>query len=108
MVGLFLVAALAVSATGCGNKLNDNECYDENEDGYCDDDGNARSSGYYYSGGRKVYYKSGSPGITNGVQSYGSSSSGTKPNSSISSGASGSNSVPKGGIGSSSGSSSGG
>lgn len=93
LVGLFVAAALTVSS-GCSQTTsgNANECWDDNDDGYCDDDGSRVGSSYYISNGKKRYYKSGS-GYMSG-SSY-------KPSSGVSSGTS-----SKGGIGSSSGSSS--
>jgi len=105
MAGLFLATALTVSgcAAASSDALAEGECYDDDENGYCDDNGDG-TNGFYYAGSRKVFYRQGyagavdididkkktSTGISKGV-----SSGGSKPASgSISSGS-------KGGIGSS-------
>jgi|GEM_PF-924303 hypothetical protein len=85
LVSLFLAAALA-AAPGCASRqVHAGECWDDNNDGYCDDDGSyVGTSSYYYVDGRKRYYKS---GATSNSGSY-------KPSSGISNGS-------KGGLGSS-------
>ncbi|HZG76417.1 MAG TPA: hypothetical protein VEZ72_11235 [Paenibacillus sp.] len=57
MVGLFLVTALTVSGCSTANALDDDECYDDDGDSYCDDDGGG-AYGLHYINGRKVYYRS--------------------------------------------------
>lgn len=117
MLSLFAIAALTASA-GCSpvqqtipssNGLAQDECYDENNDGYCDDDGSRAGSYYGYYGGRKIYKRTAS-GITNGSGPASSGINNSKPSSAIgiSNGTSGSNtgitssdSSSKGGIGSS-------
>jgi hypothetical protein len=117
MLSLFAIAALTASA-GCSplqqtisssNSLAQDECYDENNDGYCDDDGSRAGSYYGYYGGRKIYKRTVS-GITNGSGPASSGINNSKPSSAtgISNGTSGSNtgitssdSSSKGGIGSS-------
>lgn len=91
LVSLFVAAAL-IAAPGCGgSRVSSGECWDRNNDGYCDDDGSAAGGSYHYVNGSRVYSRS---GVTQ-------SDSGTyKPSSGVSTG------VSKGGIGSSSGSSS--
>lgn len=87
LVSLFVAAALVV-APGCGSsrQASAGECWDDNNDGRCDDDGSYVSgNGYYYSNGKKRYYKS---GVTS------SSGSSYKSSSGVSTGS-------KGGIGSS-------
>jgi hypothetical protein len=106
LVGLFAAAAMTLSAgcssaqTNSGNSdsIFDDECLDENNDGYCDDDGTAVYGSSYIKNGKK-YYKKATSGITSGSTSFGSSK--TSSGSGISSGTSAS----KGGIGSSGGSS---
>ncbi|GAX91298.1 hypothetical protein [Effusibacillus lacus] len=105
LVGLFAATALTISA-GCSSAQpavvdDDYECTDENNDGYCDQDGTPidDDDSFIYKNGKK-YYKKIKSGVTSGSvskPSTGSSSSG------ITSGSSGSSS--KGGIGSSGGSS---
>lgn len=94
LVSLFVAAAL-IAAPGCGSRqASAGDCWDKNDDGYCDDDGSRAGGGggssYYYVNGSKVYPRS---GVSKSDGSY-------KASSGISSG------VSKGGIGSSSGSSS--
>src|SRR5690606_24245185 len=56
LVSLFVAAELVV-APGCGSRQTSAECWDDNNDGYCDDDGvYVGGSGYHYIGGRKSYY----------------------------------------------------
>ncbi|GIO09098.1 hypothetical protein J31TS6_51260 [Brevibacillus reuszeri] len=80
VVGLFVAAALTVSGCSSGANGYDDDCYDSNNDGYCDDGGSrgGSSSTYVGSGGSK--YNSNSSGITSGskggIGSSGSSSSG--------------------------------
>lgn len=88
MLGLFVAAALTVS--GCSSQQGyDDDCYDGDNDGYCDDGGGSGSSSstYVNSGGRKVYHSnstgissgssgSHSSGYKGGIGSFGSSSSG--------------------------------
>jgi len=79
VVGLFVAAALTVSGCSSGANGYDDDCYDSNNDGYCDDGGGGGSSSTYVgSGGSK--YKSNASGITSGskggIGSSGSSSSG--------------------------------
>lgn len=92
LVSLFVAAALVI-APGCGSRqVSAGECWDRNNDGYCDDDGSYVGGGsYHVVNGSRVYSRS---GVTK------SDSSSYKASSGISSGTS------KGGIGSSSGSSS--
>ncbi|TLS49442.1 hypothetical protein FE782_25340 [Paenibacillus antri] len=92
MVGLFLVTALTVS--GCssqGAALDEDECYDDDGDSYCDDGGGG-AYGMHYINGRKVYYRSAFADVDIDGKK--------KPSTGISKGVSGS----KGGIGSSTGS----
>ncbi|ASS73744.1 hypothetical protein CIG75_01315 [Tumebacillus algifaecis] len=67
LVSLFAATVLVASTlAGCGD--GDDEvaqeqaiCYDDNDDGHCDDSGNEvdRSFGFIYIGGHKQYYKKG-------------------------------------------------
>jgi hypothetical protein len=96
LVSLFIAGVLAINS-GCTKTTTTgatNECWDDNNDGYCDDDGSRAGSSYYMSNGRKRYTKTDS-GLTSGTAN--------KPSSGISSGTQGS----KSGIGSSSSASSG-
>lgn len=80
LVSLFVVTTLAIGGAGCTRSSSANECYDSNEDGYCDDDGSSHGSSYYYHNGQKRYTKA-STGVSSGTQSLGSSgtsSSGSK------------------------------
>lgn len=79
VVGLFVVAALTIS--GCSSGGYDDDCYDADNDGYCDDGGGgsrSSSSHYYHSSSSKD--KSSSSGISSGskggIGSSGTSSSG--------------------------------
>ncbi|TNJ62860.1 hypothetical protein FE784_28600 [Paenibacillus hemerocallicola] len=90
LVSLFVAAAL-VAAPGCGSRqVSAGECWDKNNDGYCDDDGSSVGGSYHYVNGSRVYARS---GVSKSDGSY-------KASSGVSTG------VSKGGIGSSSGSSS--
>ncbi|MEF3305277.1 hypothetical protein [Paenibacillus sp. GYB003] len=92
LVSLFVASALVV-APGCGSRqVSAGECWDRNNDGYCDDDGSSVGSSYHYVNGSRVYTRS-------GVKS--SDGSSYKASSGVSTGT-----ASKGGIGSSSGSSS--
>lgn len=81
VVGLFVAAALTVSGCSSGGNAYDDDCYDADNDGYCDDGGSSRgsSSTYIHSGGNSSY-KNKSSGITSGskggIGSSGSSSTG--------------------------------
>ncbi|HZG57631.1 hypothetical protein [Paenibacillus sp.] len=91
MAGLFLATALTVSGCSSDGALAADECYDDDENGYCDDDGDG-SYGMHYVNGRKVFYRASLADIdVDGKK---------KPKSGISKGVAAS----KGGIGSSSGS----
>ncbi|GAA3410209.1 hypothetical protein ACFFNY_22305 [Paenibacillus hodogayensis] len=93
LVSLFVAAAL-IAAPGCGSSrtVSARDCWDRNNDGYCDDDGSSVGGGsYHYVNGSRVYTRSG--------VSDSSHESSYKSSSGISTGS-------KGGIGSSSGSSS--
>lgn len=83
LVSLFVITTLAFNA-GCTRSSNANECWDNNDDGYCDDDGSRVGSSYYMSNGKKRYTKS-SSGISSGTQSS-SSKSGIGSSSTSSSG----------------------
>ncbi|GED69143.1 hypothetical protein BRE01_28450 [Brevibacillus reuszeri] len=79
VVGLFVAAALTISGCSSGANGYDDDCYDSNNDGYCDDGGRGGSSSTYVgSGGSK--YNSNTSGITSGskggIGSSGTSSSG--------------------------------
>jgi hypothetical protein len=83
LVGLFVAAALTVG--GCSSEQGyDDDCYDYDNDGYCDDDssgGSGRGSTYVNTGGKKIYTDSsrmstGSSGYKGGIGSSGFSSSG--------------------------------
>ncbi|MBN6187166.1 hypothetical protein JQN58_09220 [Aneurinibacillus sp. BA2021] len=55
MLGLFMAAALVTATAGCSSS---DECYDDDNDGYCDDDGSAHSGSYVRgSGGQKLFQK---------------------------------------------------
>ncbi|MCI3927182.1 hypothetical protein MO973_44120 [Paenibacillus sp. TRM 82003] len=89
MASLFLAATLTVA--GCSANaggLPDDECYDDDADGYCDDNGDG-TRGYHYVGGRKVFYRN--AGIVGDIDIDGKK----KSSSGITKGVSGS----KGGIG---------
>ncbi|MFC4769248.1 hypothetical protein [Effusibacillus consociatus] len=115
LVGLFTAAALSLTA-GCssaqpaGNTtVQDDDCLDENNDGYCDDDGSRVGSSYFYKNGKK-YFKKMHSGVSTSSSGVSSGSSYTNPSSSGSSNSAGiPNGTPasgsKGGIGSSGGSS---
>jgi hypothetical protein len=70
MVGLFVAAAMTIS--GCSSDDYDDDCYDTNNDGYCDENGSS-GGGYIYTGGKK--YSSNSSGVSKGSSGYSSSSS---------------------------------
>ncbi|MED1781242.1 hypothetical protein P4V43_05325 [Brevibacillus fortis] len=78
VVGLFVAAALAISGCSSGDDY-DEDCYDNDNDGYCDDSSSSGSSGSTY---RSYKSKSGvSSGISTssskgGIGSSGYSSSG--------------------------------
>lgn len=90
VVGLFVAAALTVSGCSSTDESEyDDDCYDADNDGYCDDDGSSRGSGSTYIdlNGKKKYKRnysgvsSGSSGFSSsgskgGIGSSGSSSSG--------------------------------
>jgi hypothetical protein len=97
MVGLFLAAALTVSGCSSAEGLDDDECYDDDGNGYCDDNGD-NVSGYHYLNGKKVFYRSGFTG--GGIDVDGTK----KFTSGIAKGSKSTVSGSKGGIGSSSGS----
>lgn len=88
MASLFLATALTVTGCSTANALDDDECYDDDGDGYCDDGGGG-AHGMHYINGRKVYYRS---AFASDIDI-----DGKKPSTGISKGVSGS----KGGIGSS-------
>lgn len=70
VVGLFLVATLTV-ATGCSSDQvysNEDDCFDDNNDGYCDDDGSSVGSSYIDYDGRRRYKKQYS-GVSSGKSS---------------------------------------
>ncbi|HZG84966.1 hypothetical protein [Paenibacillus sp.] len=87
MAGLFLATALTVSGCSSSGALDDDECFDDDANGYCDDNGDG-AYGMHYVNGRKAYYRAGVADID---------IDGKKKTSGISKGVSGS----KGGIGSS-------
>ncbi|MEJ8545600.1 hypothetical protein [Brevibacillus borstelensis] len=80
VVGLFVAAALTIS--GCSSGGYDDDCYDADNDGYCDGDGgggsSSSSSHYYHSSSGKVKSSSSSisSGSKGGIGSSGTSSSG--------------------------------
>lgn len=55
LLSLFMATALVTATAGCSS---DDRCYDQNNDGYCDDDGSAHS-GVYTSGngGKKLFQR---------------------------------------------------
>jgi hypothetical protein len=69
MVGLFVAAALTIS--GCSSDEYDDDCYDSDNDGYCDESGSSGGSSSTYintSGSKK--YKSSTTGVSNGSSGY--------------------------------------
>ncbi|MFY0542630.1 hypothetical protein [Brevibacillus sp. H7] len=80
VVGLFLAAALAVSGCSAEETYQGDDCLDENNDGYCDDDGSQTSGSSYIDVDGKKKYKRMYTGVTSGAKggigSSGYSSSG--------------------------------
>ncbi|GEN35669.1 hypothetical protein ADA01nite_31290 [Aneurinibacillus danicus] len=75
LLSLFMAAALVTVPAGCSS---DDECYDQDNDGYCDDDGRAHTGSYVYGsdGKKKFAKKSGiSSGSKGGIGGSGWSSS---------------------------------
>jgi len=80
VVGLFLAAAVTVYACAADEEeAFSEECYDENGDGYCDDDGSPVGESYIDVDGKKKFKKLASAitkGAKGGIGSSGFSSSG--------------------------------
>ncbi|MFD1139277.1 hypothetical protein PUW24_05700 [Paenibacillus urinalis] len=84
MVTFSLLLTLPVALAGCGN--NSDDCYDYNNDGYCDDNSGSSGGGAYYYGGSSgsssssgkssATYKSSSSSSSKGFGSGGFFSSG--------------------------------
>jgi len=76
LAAMFLTTALAVGSIGCSD--NKSKCYDDNKDGYCDDDGSSVGRSAGYSGGHYYYVRGSKPSGTvtggNGVTSSGTNS----------------------------------
>jgi hypothetical protein len=68
------MAAALVAAPGCSSDYSDDECYDENNDGYCDDDGSSHSGYTSGSSGKKKFIRN--SGVTKGAKGGIGSSSG--------------------------------
>lgn len=79
VVGLFLAAAMTVYACAADEEAFSEDCYDNNGDGYCDDDGSPVGQSYIDVDGKKKFKKlasSISKGAKGGIGSFGFSSSG--------------------------------
>lgn len=78
LLSLFMATALVTATAGCSS---DDKCYDQDNDGYCDDDGSAHSGSYTSgNGGKKLFQRkngisSASKGSKGGIGSSGWSSS---------------------------------
>ncbi|MFT9849226.1 hypothetical protein [Aneurinibacillus sp. REN35] len=67
VMSLFMATALVTATAGCSSS---DECYDNDNDGYCDDDGSAHSGSYVRgSSGQKLFQKK--TGISSGSKSKG-------------------------------------
>jgi len=67
VVGLFLAAALTIG--GCASEeAYEDDCVDENRDGYCDDDGSPVSGESYIDADGKKKFKRMYTGVTSGAK----------------------------------------
>jgi formate dehydrogenase maturation protein FdhE len=65
VVGLFIAAAVSVYACSSSEEVYNDDCVDENNDGYCDDDGSPAGSSFIDIDGKKKFKRlsSGKSGI---------------------------------------------